>query len=99
MNRGYDLDDADIAVRAARAMAPSTHRVLPVSELNRLVDTARAAEAIDAAKRARTDVQNAFLNGRARGIEMALRFQLRWWVCAAIAFVSFTAGRFFGAGP
>lgn len=96
MRKLYDLDDDDIAVRAARDMAPTTHRVLPVSELNRLVDTARAAEAIDAAKRGREDVMRAFYNGRAEGLSMALKFRLHLWVCICIALVSFTAGRLAG---
>lgn len=96
MLRHFDLDDDDIAARAARAMAPTTHRVLPISELNRLVDTARAAESIEAAKRNREAVMQAFYNGRAQGLTIALKFRLHWWVVACVALISFSAGRLAG---
>lgn len=98
MKRGYDIghDDLDLSIHTAEAFLPTTHMVIARSELARLTNTAHAAGVAEQAKRTWPDIQRAFYNGRARGLEIALRFRLHWWVCAAIAFIGFTAGRLSG---
>lgn len=98
-NRGYDVDHRTTeSIEIAQRWLPSTHLVVPRSELLRIADVAKAAGCAEQAERAHPAIQAAYFNGRARGAEMAVRLRLHWWIAVAIAFMSFTGGRLFGAG-
>lgn len=96
MRRGYDIgaepDDVELAVRTAAAFLPTTHQVIERSRLVKLTDTARAAGRAEAACDFWPDVRRAYLDGRARGIEVAIRFRVSRLIVAVAALAGVVVG-------